>query len=210
MPVASQECKCHAEAPIQSRRTLASHSLGSWADSPRCPLGKHEIGAEASRPKVNSAFKPAARFRGERYNPQHSPAVHLGASLRLRYTRTAGVVRRSTSLAIANPRLNPVRSNSHCCRKIRAAQRRAITCTVAVKDIRDVEHSIEVTAETLYEANRTRMLQQEHNLRFADHLPGTSCFAFCNQFVDLVSHVNWAKSSIVLAHFDKWRCWPTR
>ena len=26
------------------------------------------------------------------------------------------------------------------------------TCTVAVKDIRDVEHSIEVTAETLYEA----------------------------------------------------------
>jgi hypothetical protein len=26
------------------------------------------------------------------------------------------------------------------------------TCTVAVMDIRDVEHSIEVTAETLYEA----------------------------------------------------------
>src|SRR5438876_7592178 len=30
------------------------------------------------------------------------------------------------------------------------------TCTVAVKDVRDVEHSIEVTAETLYEANRHR------------------------------------------------------
>ena len=29
------------------------------------------------------------------------------------------------------------------------------TCTVAVKDIRDVEHSIEVTAETLYEAIRS-------------------------------------------------------
>src|SRR5438132_4737059 len=28
------------------------------------------------------------------------------------------------------------------------------TCTVAVKDIRDVEHSIEVTAETLYESDR--------------------------------------------------------
>ena len=26
------------------------------------------------------------------------------------------------------------------------------TCTVAVKDVRDVEHSVEVTAETLYEA----------------------------------------------------------
>ena len=26
------------------------------------------------------------------------------------------------------------------------------TCTVAVKDLRDVEHSIEITAETLYEA----------------------------------------------------------
>ena len=29
------------------------------------------------------------------------------------------------------------------------------TCTVAVTDIRDVEHSIEVTAETLYEAIAT-------------------------------------------------------
>ena len=26
------------------------------------------------------------------------------------------------------------------------------TCTVAVKDVQDVEHSVEVTAETLYEA----------------------------------------------------------
>jgi len=26
------------------------------------------------------------------------------------------------------------------------------TCTVAVKDVQDIEHSIEVTAETLYEA----------------------------------------------------------
>lgn len=101
--------QCHAEAPIQCGRTLTSHSLGSWADTPRCPYGKHEIGAEASKPKVNSACKPAARLRGERYNPQHSQAVHTGASLRLRYTGTAGVVRRSTLLAIANPRLNPSR-----------------------------------------------------------------------------------------------------
>jgi hypothetical protein len=31
------------------------------------------------------------------------------------------------------------------------------TCTVAVKDIRNVEHSIEVTAETLYEAIATAL-----------------------------------------------------
>ena len=31
------------------------------------------------------------------------------------------------------------------------------TCTVAVKDIRDVEHSVEVTAETLYEAIATAL-----------------------------------------------------
>lgn len=31
------------------------------------------------------------------------------------------------------------------------------TCTVAVKDVRDVEHSIEVTAETLYEAIATAL-----------------------------------------------------
>ena len=31
------------------------------------------------------------------------------------------------------------------------------TCTVAVKDIREVEHSIEVTAETLYEAIATAL-----------------------------------------------------
>jgi hypothetical protein len=37
------------------------------------------------------------------------------------------------------------------------------TCTVAVKDIREVEHSIEVTAETLYEAIATALaaLQQD-------------------------------------------------
>ena len=38
------------------------------------------------------------------------------------------------------------------------------TCTVAVKDIRDVEHSTEVTAETLYEAIATAIvaLQQDN------------------------------------------------
>ena len=38
------------------------------------------------------------------------------------------------------------------------------TCTVAVKDIRDVEHSIEITAETLYEAVATALaaLQQDN------------------------------------------------
>ncbi len=37
------------------------------------------------------------------------------------------------------------------------------TCTVAVRDLRDVEHSIEVTAETLYEAVATALaaLQQD-------------------------------------------------
>jgi uncharacterized protein (UPF0210 family) len=37
------------------------------------------------------------------------------------------------------------------------------TCTVAVKDLRDVEHSVEVTAETLYEAIATALaaLQQD-------------------------------------------------
>lgn len=38
------------------------------------------------------------------------------------------------------------------------------TCTVAVKDIQEVEHSIEVTAETLYEAIATALaaLQQDN------------------------------------------------
>src|SRR5258708_21387791 len=38
------------------------------------------------------------------------------------------------------------------------------TCTVAVKDLRDVEHSIEVAAETLYEAIATALaaLQQDN------------------------------------------------
>ena len=38
------------------------------------------------------------------------------------------------------------------------------TCTVAVKDLGDVEHSIEVTAETLYEAIATALsaLQQDN------------------------------------------------
>jgi uncharacterized protein (UPF0210 family) len=31
------------------------------------------------------------------------------------------------------------------------------TCTVAIKDLRDVEHSTEVTAETLYEAIATAL-----------------------------------------------------
>jgi hypothetical protein len=37
-------------------------------------------------------------------------------------------------------------------------------CTVAVKDVRDVEHSLEVTAETLYEAIATALaaLQQDN------------------------------------------------
>ncbi len=90
---------CHAEAPIQSGRTLASHSLGSWSDSPRCPHGKHQIGSEASKQKVHSARKPTARLRGEEYNPQPSQAVHAGARLRLRSQRTARLVRRSTPLA---------------------------------------------------------------------------------------------------------------
>ena len=36
-------------------------------------------------------------------------------------------------------------------------------CTVAIKDVRDVEHSVEVTAETLYEAIATALaaLQQD-------------------------------------------------
>jgi hypothetical protein len=38
------------------------------------------------------------------------------------------------------------------------------TCTVAVKDFRDVEHSVEVTAETLYEAIAAALaaLQQDN------------------------------------------------
>ena len=37
------------------------------------------------------------------------------------------------------------------------------TCTVSVKDVRDVEHSVEVTAETLYESIATALaaLQQD-------------------------------------------------
>src|SRR5262249_30172250 len=31
------------------------------------------------------------------------------------------------------------------------------TCTVALKDVRDIEHSMEVTAETLYEAIATAL-----------------------------------------------------
>src|SRR5438128_869195 len=96
--------QCHAKAPIQSGRTLASHSLGSWADSPRCPHGKHQIGAEASEQKVHFARKPAARFRGEEYNPQPSQAVHAGPRLRLRSERNAGLVRRSTPLTRTSDR----------------------------------------------------------------------------------------------------------
>ena len=38
------------------------------------------------------------------------------------------------------------------------------TCTVAVRDLRDVEHSVEVIAETLYEAIATALatLQQDN------------------------------------------------
>ena len=38
------------------------------------------------------------------------------------------------------------------------------TCTVAIKDLRDVDHSVEVTAETLYEAIATALatLQQDN------------------------------------------------
>ena len=38
------------------------------------------------------------------------------------------------------------------------------TCTVAVKDLRDIEHSVEVSAETLYEAIATALaaLQQDN------------------------------------------------
>src|ERR1035441_9500744 len=41
------------------------------------------------------------------------------------------------------------------------------TCTVAVKDLREVEHSVEVTAETLYEAIATALaaLQQRSEER---------------------------------------------
>jgi len=35
------------------------------------------------------------------------------------------------------------------------------TCTVAVKDLQDVEHSVEVTAETLYEAVATAVAALE-------------------------------------------------
>jgi hypothetical protein len=37
------------------------------------------------------------------------------------------------------------------------------TCTVAVKDIQDVEHSVEVTAETLYEAIATALAALRHD-----------------------------------------------
>jgi uncharacterized protein (UPF0210 family) len=37
------------------------------------------------------------------------------------------------------------------------------TCTVAVKDLQDVEHSVEVTAETLYEAIATALAALRHD-----------------------------------------------
>ena len=37
-------------------------------------------------------------------------------------------------------------------------------CTVAVKDVQDVEHSIEVTAETLYEAIATALATLQKDL----------------------------------------------
>jgi hypothetical protein len=42
------------------------------------------------------------------------------------------------------------------------------TCTVAVKDVRDVEHSIEVTAETLYEAIATALAALQKDNWVAD------------------------------------------
>ena len=60
--------------------------------------GKPQIGAEASEQEIHFARKPAARFRGEEYNPQPSPAVHSRACLPLRSERTVGLVRRSTPL----------------------------------------------------------------------------------------------------------------
>jgi hypothetical protein len=38
------------------------------------------------------------------------------------------------------------------------------TCTVAVKDIQDVEHSVEVTAETLYEAIATALAALQNDV----------------------------------------------
>ena len=37
------------------------------------------------------------------------------------------------------------------------------TCTVSVKDIRDVEHSVDVAAETLYEAVATALAALRHD-----------------------------------------------
>ena len=53
------------------------------------------------------------------------------------------------------------RTKGECATLLRVVLR---TCTVAVKDIQDVEHSIEVTAETLYEAIATALaaLQQDN------------------------------------------------
>jgi hypothetical protein len=63
----------------------------------RVPHLKSRIESAGGR-KVHSARKPAARFRGEEYNPQPSQAVHAGTRLRLRSKTTAGLVRRSTPL----------------------------------------------------------------------------------------------------------------
>ena len=38
------------------------------------------------------------------------------------------------------------------------------TCTVAVKDVQDIEHSVEVTAETLYEAIATALAALEKDV----------------------------------------------
>src|SRR5271169_6334052 len=56
---------------------------------------------------------------------------------------------------------HPWRTNGEYATLFRVVLR---TCTVAVKDVRDIEHSIEVTAETLYEAIATALaaLQQDN------------------------------------------------
>ena len=42
------------------------------------------------------------------------------------------------------------------------------TCTVAVKDVQDIEHSIEVTAETLYEAIATALAALQKDVRVGE------------------------------------------
>jgi hypothetical protein len=45
----------------KTRQSSANHTLGACDYSPRCSQGKHEIAAEASKPKVHSACKLACK-----------------------------------------------------------------------------------------------------------------------------------------------------